>query len=174
MKRSIKLVLAVTAVGIGVGCTNFAVTDLLNPAFLDTLTGNTSQAALPGDAPTVLVSFDNRTSNPCAYTITYRTVNDAIETLDGEVGNGIEVAQAVPCPVFEITVGEITDLSESGVIVGLGGLSVNDPFIQVEPFGVLLREGVNFDCGDAVTFVLVETTATRTGYRVLAFVEQAG
>ena len=45
--------------------------------------------------------------------------------------------------------------------------------IEVEPFGVLLRNGANYDCGDGVTFAVTNSGATLSGYQVFAFIERA-
>jgi hypothetical protein len=171
LKRAVTLVFLLP---LGLGCTNFALTDLLSPSLIDELTNTTNPAALPGLAQVVLVTFENRLNNPVSYEITYRTVNDTIpDPLSATLDAKTQWAEAVACPVIEITVGDITDLTVSGVFVGVGGQTVNDPFVSVEPLGILLREGVNYECGDGVTFVVLESTATASGYRVLAFVESA-
>lgn len=172
MRRSIALTACLLPLGLG--CTNFALTDLLSPTLVAELSNTASPASLPGTAQTVLVTFENRLDNPCRFEISYRTVNDQIPPpIMVTLGNDVQFAQAIACPVLEITVGDITDISEPGVFVGLAGQTDNDPFIAVEPFGVLLREGINYECGDGITFVLLESQATASGFRILAFIESA-
>lgn len=173
MKRTMTLFAAIV-LPLGIGCTNFQVANLLNPNFLAEVTDTTSPASLPGQARSILVTFESRLNNPTQFTISYRTLNNEIPApFSGSITPNSQLATAIACPILEITCGDITDLSAGGVFVGLAGQTDNDPFIAVEPFGILLREGVNYECGDGVTFVVLESQATASGYRVLAFVEEA-
>ena len=47
------------------------------------------------------------------------------------------------------------------------------PYIDVEAFGVLLREGVNYDCGDSLLFVVEPSGVTRSGYETIAYFRRA-
>ena len=152
------------------------VTGLLNDEFLDALntsiTGNSSVATLPGGAPALLLAIQNDTSNNVMVQVSYRTGADEVQTMTATVEPGQRSAQAVACPVTEMTVGELTDTSVSGAYVMLGNGGTNDPVITVEPFGVILQEGANYDCGDGITFSVVSSSQTASGYRVFAWVER--
>ncbi|GAF86848.1 unnamed protein product, partial [marine sediment metagenome] len=47
-------------------------------------------------------------------------------------------------------------------------------YIEVEPFGVLLQEGINYDCGDVITFTILPSSATLSGYQSFAFIRRSG
>ena len=81
--------------------------------------------------------------------------------------------RAVNCPVTEITLGDIADLSQTGALVRLGDGTPDDPFVEVEPFGILFKVGANYDCGDSVTFAVVPSAQTASGYQTIAFVQRA-
>lgn len=172
LKVVIKAVLGIVGTASAVtlaGCSEFS--NILDPTFIDTLTGANQVAALPGNAPSILLTVENRTNKLAQVDVTYRTSDGVAQRLPITVSGGQQFAQAVACPVEEMTVGEITDLTVSGAFVNLGDGGDSDPFVAVEPFGVLLRDGITYECGDAVTFALVSSTATASGYRIVAFVE---
>jgi hypothetical protein len=78
------------------------------------------------------------------------------------------------CPVEEITLGDVSDLTAIGAVVRIGSGGGSDPVIEVDPFGVLLREGANYDCGDRVTFRVVESDVSLSGFQIIAFIERSG
>lgn len=151
------------------GC--IGATDIFNESFINTVTGSEQVASLPQNAPFILLTIENRTNNLAEVEVTYRTTGAVVERLPATVEAGAKFAQAVPCPIDEITVGEITDLTVSGAVVRLGDGGADSPFVAVEPYGRLLTEGINYSCGDGVTFAVVSSTETASGYRVLAFVQ---
>jgi hypothetical protein len=93
-------------------------------------------------------------------------------------------AQLLVCPVTEITLGDVTNLSQSGAWVVLqdvqaaaldqAGAPVNVPFVDVEPFGVLLRETVNYECGDELQFLVQPSGATRSGFGTEVLIRRSG
>ncbi|TWT39935.1 hypothetical protein RAS1_43250 [Phycisphaerae bacterium RAS1] len=168
------LLVGVLAVGaVCSGCTN--ATELLNPSFVEAL-GVTDQsvASLPDDAPAVLVAVENRTDRRITATLSWRGANDVTESFTfRRMFEGSRLAQAVVCPVTELTLGDVNNLDAVGVTVRLGDGGGNDPFVEVEPFGVLLKDDVNFNCGDAVTFVVQSSSTTRSGYQIVAYIQRA-
>jgi hypothetical protein len=73
-----------------------------------------------------------------------------------------------------MTLGDVGNLDATGAIVRLGGGTADDPYIEVEPFGVLLQEGINYDCGDVITFTILPSSATLSGYQSFAFIRRSG
>lgn len=153
------------------GCTSAL--SLFNPDFL-AATGVAGRAAsLPGEAPAVLAIIENRTTLWVEAQISWRSEGDQVDTKTFVVPPGDRLGEVLTCPVEEITLGDISNLDEVGALVRLGSGEADDPFIEVEAFGVLLKEGANYDCGDSVTFAILPSGATRSGYQVYAFIQRA-
>ncbi len=160
------------AVALG-GCATPVLSDVLNPTFVDTLLGGDNVASLPGGAPAIVVAAENVTGRTADMQISYRTGADEVVSYVVTVEPGGRTAQAIACPVTELTIGDVTDATQSGVTVRLGVGLTTDPFLLVEPLGVILTEGVNYDCGDEVRFQLASSAETITGFRVFAFITRA-
>lgn len=151
--------------------------DYLNPDFLNVL-GTRSGALLPGDAPGLIVYVENRTTRDAELVVSYRDADDGIRTYTTFVQAGQRSGQLLVCPIREITLGSVTDLNTVGARVALvdgsvGGVLANVPFIEVEAFGSLLRDEINYECGDAITFVVQPSAQTRTGFVTAAFIRRA-
>lgn len=154
---------------------------LLNPNFGSVLGLSGEQVAtLPGDAPGLLVSVENRTGRWIDIVVSYRDRDDNATAYTTLVGPWDKGAQMLVCPVREITLGDVSDLEAAGVVVYLMDEmdEVEDPtqvpYVEVDPFGTLLREGVNYDCGDELLFVVQPSSDTRSGYRTFAFIRRVG
>lgn len=155
------------------GCAGTLV-DLFNPDFLS-VTGATQRAAtLPGQAPAILLQVENRTARNIDAFISYRTNGDTVETFTASLPPGLSSGRAVVCPVNEITLGDVSNLTRIGAIVRLGAGTTADAAIEVEPFGVLLKEGANYDCGDAITFTVSPSSQTLSGFQTAAFIQRSG
>lgn len=154
---------------------------LLNPNFALTLgLAGEQVATLPGDAPGLLVSVENRTNRWVDVVVSYRDGEDNASTYTTLVGPRDKGGQMLVCPVREITLGAVSDLEAVGAIVYLVDEmdQIEDPtqvpYLEVDPFGTLLREGVNYDCGDELLFVVQTSTNTRSGYRTFGFIRRQG
>lgn len=149
--------------------------DVFNTDFLSGLFGQ--NATLPGDAPGLLVAVENRTTRPAQVVVSYRDGDDAVANYTTFISPQDKNQQLLLCPITEVTVGSVGDLEMSGAIVSLvpDATTALDqlPYIQVDPFGSILREEVNFNCGDEVLFVLDESTRTSSGYEVIAFIRRS-
>lgn len=145
---------------------------------LSALGGGSSVADIPGDAPAILVTLQNNTGRTIRAALSYRVEDLGVETVTYDIEPGEKTAQALICPIPEITLGNVSDSSATGAVVllneGSSDAEFDAPYIEVEPFGVIMREGVNYDCGDAITFSVVTSSATRSGYQIFAFIERAG
>jgi len=153
------------------GCA--AVGSLFNPEFLTALSGSSQAASLPGDAPALVVAVENATNRPAEALVSYRTTAEGVDSFWATVEPYSKTAQALACPVEEITLGLLSDPGEPGVYIRLGGGTVNDPYIEVEPFGVILKDGINYDCGDSLTFRVQPSGATRSGYQTYVYIRRA-
>ena len=120
--------------------------------FLTALSLGPSAASIPGDAPALLVEVENRTSRRVEAQISWRTGDGEARFEVFGLSPDDKSTEVLICPVDEITLGDVGDLTQPGAFIRLGGGGVNDPFIEVEAFGVLLKEGANYSCGDTVTF----------------------
>jgi len=169
--RWLVLGLAAALVLTSQGCGSIA--GLLNPDFLTSLGVGESVATLPGDAPQIVLGVENRTARPIEAVVSYRVGADAVSSFVAIVEPGERTARAVVCPVDAVTLGDVNDLSAVGARVRLGNGTPQDPAIDVEPFGVLLRNTANYNCGDGLTFAITNSGATRSGYQVFAFIQRA-
>jgi hypothetical protein len=147
--------------------------DFLNEQFVSSIVGGTA-VNLPGNAPALLVGVENRVDRLVSVTVNYRDSNDALQTYTAVVEPGQRTAKALICPVPEITIGDLSNPSIVGALVFLGNGTPADPFIEVEPFGIPLQAGQNYDCGDGITFVVQYSTATKSGYQTFAYIQRAG
>ncbi|MDX2197891.1 MAG: hypothetical protein SF069_02850 [Phycisphaerae bacterium] len=157
------------------GCVG-QVLSLFDQEFLNSLgLGNTGAAEIPGEAPSIEVRFENRTSRTVEMQVSYRTGGNDVETLNNIIFPGVsDLGEALVCPVDEMTLGDVTDADAIGALVRLGNGDANSPFIEVEPLGVILKDdGVNYSCGDTITFVVDESSATSSGYQVFAFIRRS-
>lgn len=154
-------------------------TDALSPTILNATGLGERVASLPGDALAIVVEVENGTDRVIEFRISWRDAQEEAHEQTGVLGAGEKYAEALFCPVKELTLGDISDLDAVGVVVRLGatgGLQggAGGPYLEVEPFGVLLQEGINYDCGDSVTFSVLPSQATLSGYQVFAFIRRSG
>ena len=168
----------IAAVGcVVLGLSLFGCADVLNmfdPTFLEALGAQSRGASIPGDAPAVLVEVENRTGRNIEAQLSWRAGDSEVDfSIFGSMAPGEKQTQVLICPVDEITLGDVGDLDQTGAFVRLGDGGSNAPFLAVEPFGVLLKEGANYNCGDLVTFAIQPSSATRSGYQVFAFIRRA-
>lgn len=162
------------------GCGAFQLTNFVNPDFLSALGLGTSVASLPGDAPGLLVSVENQTDRFIAITISYRDVNDDVQSYSSTIASGDKSSQLLTCPVQEITIGDVSNLNLSGARVYLVD-TLSDPnaissapYIEVEAFGVLMKTSVNYDCGDGLIFTVQPSSLTSSGYQTIAYIRRSG
>ena len=148
--------------------------NLFQPEFLTALGVSQSVATLPGDAPTLLVAIENHTDKRVRTQVSYRTQSTGVEQYFSSVEPGQRTAQALICPIQEITMGDLSDTKAVGAQIVLDNGTGSDiaPVIDVEPFGVILKTGVNYDCGDSITFAVESSNATLSGYRIFAFFQR--
>jgi len=149
-------------------------TAVLSPDLVAALGVGESVSTIPGDAPEILVTSRNDTGNTVQMIISYRDGEGEVRSLVNTIQAGGKSATALPCPVTEITLGDISDLDAAGARVILGaGDPIADPFVNVEPFGVLLRDRLNYSCGDSLTFSVQLSGATRSGYQTFFYVQRS-
>jgi len=174
--------MATLLAGLGAGCVSPA--EFVSPEFLTALGYSPTVRTLPAEAPGLLVSVENRTGRWAVVAVSYRSGDGSIETYSTRLPAGSRSGQMLLCPVAEITLGSVADLTQPGAIVALStdifeieeanGLPTNTPYVIVEPFGVLLREEVNYDCGDELVFVVEPSGQTRSGFQTRALIRRSG
>jgi hypothetical protein len=154
-----------------------AIDMLFTEQFVDATLGGRQVSSLPGDAPALLVGVQNGTDRVVEAAVTYRTVTSsgqsATETYTVVLAPFDQTLQALICPIEEITLGDLSNLNSSGAVIRLGNGTAADPYIEVEPFGVVLKEGINYDCGDSLTFVVQPSGATKSGYQTFVYIRRA-
>lgn len=171
--RALTLCCTVGGLLVTTGCV-LDVFSILNPNFLSaTGLAGSNAASLPGDAPAVLVRVENNTALTAEVQISWREGAAGVETQTFAITAGTITSQALVCPVTEITLGDVSNLTTPGALIRLGNGGENDPFITVEPFGILLTEEINYDCGDSITFQIAPSGETSSGFRIFAFVQRA-
>jgi hypothetical protein len=155
-----------------VGCAG--PTEVLNAQFLQDLGVGGTVASLPGEAPALLVEVENDTGRPIEYQLSWRDADGDVERFTGVLPADDKSGMMLFCPVVELTLGDVSDLTSTGAIVRLGSGGSNDPYIEVEPFGILLQDEINYHCGDSVTFAVLRSDATLSGFQVYAFIRRSG
>lgn len=168
-------VLALATLPLATGC--FTASDFINPDFLQATGVAASVANLPDEAPGLLVTVENQTDRAAAMDVSYRESDGNVVNYSVSLNSGDKSARMVVCPVQEITLGNVADLTKPGARIALvpnaQGSQLLDaptiPYVDVEAFGVLLREGINYDCGDSLMFVVRPSRVTRSGYETIAF-----
>ena len=170
-RRCLRLATCLSIV-VAAGCSG-NLTSLFNDEFLTQLGVTQRAASLPGSAPAIIIRVENRTTRTIEASVSMRLGGDNVDSFVTVVPPGASTGRAVNCPVTEITLGDIADLDQTGAIVRLGDGTPDDPFVEVEPFGVLFKAGANYDCGDSVTFAVVPSAQTASGYQTIAFVQRA-
>ena len=172
MRRSMRIIgLAGLALAAGTGCSPDT---FLNSEFLSALGYSQGATLIPGESPEVKVQVENRTDRVVEALLTVRLAQDNVQQRTYSIPAGAKFGEAFFCPVSQMTLGDVANTSTTGAIVRLGNGGANDPIVEVEPFGVILESGVNYDCGDAVTFSVLPSAQTRSGYQIFAFVRRSG
>lgn len=147
---------------------------LFNAEFLNTIGFGGQAASLPGEAAAAIVGVENGVANVIEFRLTWRDANGRVQERIQTLEPGVKFAEAVICPMEEVTLGDVADLTSTGAVVRLGGQTSADPVIEVEPFGFLLQEGINYDCGDSVVFRVMTSGETASGYRIFAYLQRSG
>lgn len=170
--------LAVSVLLCGCGLLTGNISNLFNPNLLSSLGLAGDVASLPDDAPGLLMAVENRTDRWARMVVSYRDGDGDARSYTTLVAPGDKSAQMLVCPIEEITLGDVSNLSAAGARVFLVD-NVTDtaildvaPYIEVDAFGVLLSEGVNYDCGEGVTFTLQTSSDSASGYRVFAYIRR--
>ena len=171
LRRTIAKLSVLTVLAGFAGCTT--VGNFFDPEFLSAIGVNPRAASIPGDAPTVLLAFENEIDRVVEAQVMWRQEETGVASVVFTIRPGQKGTEVVVCPVTEMTIGDVADLDATGAIVRLGNGDPQDPIMEIEAFGVLLREGANYDCGDSITFTVRPSSATRSGYQLFAFVRRA-
>jgi hypothetical protein len=128
-----------------------------NPVFLNQISGGGFAPLAPGDTPYVLTHVINSSS----YTIDVLLSLD-VPALLGQpltvsltgIEPGSERGDLEACPVNRIALGSITDQTETAISFTTDdGARVSIPS---SAFPFILESGVNYDCGDAVLFTIID------------------
>lgn len=130
---------------------------------------------LPGEAPVVVVGMRNDTARVAEFRLSWRDgESEVFQRTSGLIQPGALLQFAEFCPVEEVTLGDVANLSTIGSVIRLGAGTAADPTIEVEPFGILLQRGIHYECGDRVIFSVRNSSATLSGYRLFAEIEKSG
>jgi hypothetical protein len=149
-------------------------TALLNQDFLAAAGFGQQAAGLPGEAPAIVIGVENRTDRVIEARLSWRDVEERVNESTYVVIERAKLANALVCSIPELTIGDVNDRERIGAAVRLGAGGANDPFIEVEAFGRILQEGIDYACGDEITFVVIYSTNTRSGFQIIAEIKHAG
>jgi hypothetical protein len=176
MRRSdvlrIMLALALGAVlswgGTGLGC---------NPSLIQSLGGEANVPTAPGENPYILLRLINGIAVPpsvsgtipipsgVGYLATWRYAGGQRDAW-AIGGSGLAVTEdfgrLVNCNMTVITIGDIDDLTVTGTWLLYGGNVVQ----PLKPFGKILQNGVDFRCGDVLTFITYYDPSSPRNYAV--------
>src|SRR5262245_34366847 len=141
--------------------------------FLAALGFTGGAATLPGEAPAVIIELENRTGRVIEGQLTWRNSDGTVDERILVVPSDSKTSEAVICPVEEMTLGDVSNPQATGAVVRLGDGGPTDPFIAVEAFGVILKQDINYSCGDSVTFTVQPSNLTNSGYQAFAFIRRA-
>jgi hypothetical protein len=170
MRRSLML-----SAGLIAGLAGCSPEIFLNTEFLASLGFGQGAATLPGESPEVLVQVENRTDRTVEALLTVRTGEDDVAQRALTIPPGLPaLGEAFFCPVSQLTLGDVANPNSVGAVVRLGNGGANDPVIEVEPFGVILESGINYDCGDSILFAVIPSAESVSGYQIFAFVRRSG
>lgn len=174
MMQTWRIVIGATTATLGLfGASCVGLTEFVNPNFLSQIGLGETAATLPGEAPAVIVEVENRAGRIVDARVSWRTPEGTVDVRNLVVPVDSKISEALICPIDEMTLGDVSDPSESGAVVRLGAGTAADPIIFVEPFGVVLKDGVNYSCGDSITFTVMPSNQTLSGYQVFAFIRRA-
>lgn len=165
------LTLSVTALCL-CGCVGMQ--EFINPTFFQSLGWAQVAADAPGEAPAIIIEVENGADRVVEFRLTWRDGDGDINERTGVLSVAEKFSEALICPIEEMVLGDVSNLDAIGAIVRLGDGTSSDPYLEVEPFGVLLQEGVNYDCGDVVTFTVLRSSATLSGYQTFAYIQRTG
>lgn len=176
MRRMLTTTACATAL-LSASCTAIpaALYEFIDPAFLNSLGIGTQPVTTPGEAPAVILEIENKTSFVIEANLAWRTTDSGtVEQRPVSIGSSEKYSELVFCPLTRVTLGELGDSEAIGAIVRYGAGTAADPFVEVEPFGRDLVVNVNYDCGDVVTFTVLPSSQTLSGYQIFAFIRRSG
>ncbi len=185
------------AMGVALLCTGCGVSSaVLNPAFVNTVSGGVVPVTPGPGADFILVRGHNDTSQPIEFIV---TIEREVLVLDEEgniqfddLGNFVtqSVRQTVqlntfpggltndlgvvfPCaqsPITLVGLGENLLPTDAAVFVGGGGPAGIEGFgVTAENLNPLSLEAGNFNCGDTIIFDAIQSTGVPGGVAVTAF-----
>jgi hypothetical protein len=82
---------------------------------------------------------------------------------DSGLVHGEDFGALIPCNVTVVTLGDVDDPTVPGAWVCYH--PVLDPVhLPLKPFGKILQNGIDFRCGDTITFVSINDSTAKEGY----------
>ena len=133
-------------------------------------------SSLPEEAPGILVEVQNQTDLWIRVVVSYRGSSSTTENYTAFVAPRRKSGQMLSCPISEITLGDVQNLEATGARVFLAD-NVTDsstldsfPYIEVDAFGVLLQDEVDYECGDGILFTVQASSLAASGYQTFAYV----
>jgi hypothetical protein len=140
-----------------------------NPQLIGSLGGERHLPITPGATDYILIRFYNAASMPAGtgmeFNQQYRIAGGAMYGFGGVTGlvDGEDFGQLIPCNVTVVTLGDVDDPTVAGAYV-----IYNPPLDPVrraiKPLGKILQNGIDFRCGDTITFISVNDSTASEGY----------
>lgn len=142
-----------------------------NPQFIGALGGERHLPITPGKTEYVMIRFLNAArmlpGTGMGFNQQYRIAGGAMFGFGGVGGNGLvdgeDFGELIPCNVTQVTLGDVNDPTVPGAYV-----VYNPPLDPVrrpiKALGKVLVNGIDFFCGDTITFISVNDTTVPEGY----------
>jgi len=153
---------AILGAAIAVGGCNL-VSQSLNPQFMEVL-GTPFAPIAPGTAPFVLIRNINMTDQRVLFNFEWIPAGTLASANFGfNVSAGLDGGVLVTCPVSQMTLGDLDNPTATGALV----IFDDNTRQEIPPLGRILREGIDYFCGDVVIFAAVRDTSTVGGYSTI-------
>jgi hypothetical protein len=152
-----------------------------NTQLIGSLGGEAYLPTTPGATDYIMIRYYNAaTMTPGALGIGFSSMSrfaGGATFIFGGVGDsglvtGQDIGNLLPCNVTVITLGDVDDPTAPGAWVCFN--PVLDPVHQpLEPFGKVLQNGIDFRCGDTISFTSISDSSAKEGYS-LTYSVQSG
>lgn len=171
----------ILSLGLGVALSWGALSPGCNPKFTNSLGVGRAVPATPGPNPYIVLRFTNSVVGPdqspaepnvpaaANFEATWRYAGggkDFFGWIGDSLRAGEDIGTMLPCDITVMTAGDVDDLTAWGAWISFNPPG-EDPVRQpLPPMGKLLTNGVDFRCGDVVTFMLAPNDAIPQRYSI--------
>ncbi len=157
---------ALSWTALGLGC---------NATFLSSTGMSSYVPSTPGANPYIILRFTNSILGPdqspdelnqpgeACFWATWRYAGGGLDSIGGkgtnDMGAGMDYGVVLPCDLTVMTVGNVDDLTQPGAWITYNPGGESNVLQALPPMGRVLQNGVDFRCGDVITFMLEPNNA---------------